>query len=546
VRRPAAIANKKPRKAAVKSFAAPTKGLIANENLAKSTPLGAAVMDNWFPMATTVRMRRGYLRWGTIEDEASPVASLFTYKAGGVEKLFAASTTAIYDATAPEAPYIISLGMPGEYELETDTGDLIGLASLLAPEASGFVSGAWVSCQFTTPGGTFLRLVNGVDTPQVYDGATFATTPAITGPTDPKKLSYVWSFKNRLWFIEGGTLDAWYLPVDTIGGAAVKFPLGAQFSRGGHLVFGASWSLDEGAGLSASCVFVTSEGEVAVYQGSNPADAADWHLKGVYRIGKPLGPKAFMRAGGDLVVATDIGFVPMSEAVRRDYAALSQTAVSFPIETLWNQVIHTRPGTWNVDVWPTQQMALVAPPMSTTGDVFVANVRTGAWGRYTGIPVNCMALFQDRMIVGSSEGRLFQLEATGFDDERTFTATLAPLFSDLGAPAARKIARLARVTTLANSTINDGVSVSVDYVIEKPAAPDAAPANAGAVWGGGVWGQSAWGTGAARQSFAKWRSVGGSGYALTPVLQITSGAISSQDVELVRIDLEYETGDVVT
>lgn len=49
----------------------------------------------------------------------------------------------------------------------------------------------------------------------------------------PEDLNYVWVYKNRLFFVEKDSLNAWYLPVDSIGGAAEKFPLGGVFTRGG-------------------------------------------------------------------------------------------------------------------------------------------------------------------------------------------------------------------------------------------------------------------------------------------------------------------------
>src|SRR3546814_7978346 len=58
------------------------------------------------------------------------------------------------------------------------------------------------------------------------------------------------------------------------------------------------------SGLSEQNIFVSTEGEVAVYQGSDPGEAATWSKVGVYRIGKPLGARAHFRGGGDIAIAT--------------------------------------------------------------------------------------------------------------------------------------------------------------------------------------------------------------------------------------------------
>lgn len=548
MRIPAAATRKKPRQAKVMAFPAPTKGWIANENLAISTPQGAAVLENWFPTATTVRMRKGQARWATLID--ADVKSLFTYKSGTVEQLFAAAGNAIYDITTPLDPFGLVIADANDAALVDGSGDEIGTLSTAGPTVTGLSGSDWVSVQFTNPGGTYLRIVNGIDTPLLYDGLSFSTSPAITGVgLTASALSYVWSFKNRLWFIEKDTMNAWYLPVDSVAGAAVKFPLGAQFSRGGSLIFGAAWSLDDGGGLSASCVFVTSEGEVAVYQGSDPGSASDWQLKGVYRIGKPLGPKAYMRAGGDLVIATDVGFVPLSQAIQRDFAALSPAAVSFPIETAWNSAINRRVGAnWCVEVWPTQQMAIVGLPVmnSQRDEVFAVNVRTGAWGLFTGIGANCFALFQGRLLYGGKSGKVVQLETTGYDDGSAYSATCAPLFNDLKDPASIKVSRQARATLIASYDPKESVSILYDYNVSIPPAPDAGSPAGGASWGVGTWGASTWGASINKRTFQTWRSVGGYGYSVSPCLQITSGSLQPPDVEIVRLEMTYEAGDVVS
>src|SRR5690606_24945960 len=52
-----------------KTFPAPIKGWVANENVAMSSPLTAAVMDNWFPEMHGVRLMGGSIRHATIGHE---------------------------------------------------------------------------------------------------------------------------------------------------------------------------------------------------------------------------------------------------------------------------------------------------------------------------------------------------------------------------------------------------------------------------------------------------------------------------------------------
>jgi hypothetical protein len=551
MRRPAA--RTKPRVAKDTSFPAPVHGWIANVNLADpkarwrdgSALCGAAVLDNYFPTATGVRMRAGSQRYAFLGDGSLAVTSLFSYVNGNDRAFFGATEEAIYDVTTVLYAEDQFLTDDDGNFLVDDAGDLFVVILATPDEAvSSLTGGNWSVVQFATSGGVFLRAVNGVDTPIAYDGASWSTSPAITGAT-PETLSFVWVFKNRLFFIQKDTLDAWYLPVDTIGGAAVKLPLGGVFTLGGSLMFGAAWSLDTGAGLNEQCVFVTTEGEVAVYQGTNPGSADTWNKVGVYRIGKPRGPKAFIRAGGDLVIATDIGFVPLSQAIQRDIAALSPAAISYPIEVAWNEAIEDHPDiNWQCTVWPTKQMVVVAQPIeSGERDLQVANARTGAWGRYTSWDVQCLHVFGDRMYFGTSDGRIIEAEVTGSDQLQAYTSVSVPLFDPLKSPASLKTGMQARAVLRAPAAVGVQLSLQTDYMVDLPASPDDISTGSSSVWGTGVWGESKWGSSLTKTTFHDWQSVSGSGYALSVAAQITSGSVAPPDVELVRTDLTFDLGE---
>lgn len=555
MRVPANRTNPKPREAQIKTFPAPVSGWIANQNLLTpnarkpdgSTVQGASVLTNWFPTATGLRMRGGSELFATVGNENDSVQSLFQYLSGGVANLFAATPGEIYDITNPIVPFEVPL-WDGTNLLVDDLGNfLIGESSTLNASVDLLASGDWSVQQFATPGGTFLRIVNGVDTPLVFDGSVWATTPAITG-VDPTTLSFVFASKFRLWFIQKGTCNIYYLAPNSIGGAATLLPLGGIFSLGGSLIFGGTWSIESGDGPSEQTVFVTSEGEVATYVGSDPSDASTWQRQGVFRVGKPLGPNAFMRAGGDLLMATNIGLIPLSSAFQRDVTALAPVAVSYSIEIEWNKAVASSTPLWQVEIWPTKQMMLVAPP-NPSGDVpqiFAANVRTGAWAPFTGWNVTCMQVFQDRLFFGSTAGAVVEAEVTGADQGLAYTCTVVPLFDPLKSPAALKTGLESRIVTRATSAPNPKLSLQADYVVNLPAAPDDTSMAAANTWGTGVWGTAQWGTAADKQTFQSWQSTPGAGYSLSVGAQITSGNLSAPDVELVSLDLTFVGGDIAT
>jgi hypothetical protein len=630
MRTPAKSYRPKPRVTQPYTVAAPTRGWIANENLANPTEGGAAVLENWFPTATGLKVRAGSELYATLGLGDKPVRSLFSYINGLNRKLFGATDDAIYDITNIVTPFNYALANEDDLFLETDTGDTFGDDSTLGLEVlTGTTSGNWIVVQFATAGGVFLVGVNGQDDAFLYDGEAFyplngqaltvldydaETAPFTVGQTltggtsgatgtierviddgttgklwlrgvtgtfqngetitdgsggsatadgagvvvagaftgiETSKLSYVWAYKQRLWFVEKDSLNAWYLPIDQVAGAAVDFPLGGVFGRGGSLLFGQTWSLDSGAegGLSEQNIFVSTEGEVATYQGVNPGGGGDFSKVGVYRIGRPLGPKAFIRAGGDLVIATDIGFVPLSQAIQRDIAALSPGAVSFPIEVAWNERVAARGSVpWHAEVWPTKQMSVIALPTvaESSPEMLIANARTGAWALYTGWDGGCLEVFQERLFFGSSDGRVVEAEVTGADEGLPYVSTVVPLFTDLGSPASLKTLGMARATMLSAYPINENVSIQVDFTINLPPPPSSAPIGSPSVWGVGVWGTAQWGQEAVKKPVQRWHSVYGSGYAIAPALQITSGSAVPLDVELIRFDLTGQTADIVS
>lgn len=550
-------------------FQAPNAGMIRNRNLALPKQMGqaqgAAVLTNWFPTATGVVLRRGSKSYAELGDGTKPVVTMFKYVVGNNRKLFASTEDTVYDISTVTQAYNYSIGLEDEWTmaLEADpSSDTIGVDSTYGLEVlTGQTSGNWSTVQFSTTGGTFLVGVNGSDTGFYYDGTDFKlaegdpdplypgiTFPAGTGLTTAD-LDYVWAYKNRLWFLQKNSMVAWYLPVDSIGGALAPFDLGSELPRGGSLFIGQNWSLQSGGsgGLSDQCVFLSTEGEVVVYQGSNPADANDWSKVGLYRIGEPLGRKGLIRAGGDLVIATNIGFVPLSQAINLDFAALSPGSVSYPIETSWNEALEKRgQENWSAVLWPEQQMVVVAPPTETTRSIFVANARTGAWAEFTNWDITCMETFNGRLLFGTNEGRIKDAMVGGSDDGVLYTGSCIPLFTDDGTPTRLKAARMVRAETRSRVRIKEKVSCVFDFNRSLPSPPDVSPVPIGNEWNNAIWNQSVWDSESPTVIERRRHSANGQGYRISAALQVTSGGEVPLDVELVSLVATYEFGTSFT
>lgn len=382
------------------------------------------------------------------------------------------------------------------------------------------------------------------------NGIALLAAPGLTGIAS-SSLSYVWAYKQRVYFIEKNSLNAWYLPVDVVGGTAVVLPLGGVFALGGSLQWGHVWSLNSGGdgGLSEQNVFVTTEGEVAAYQGLSPDDTASWSKVGVYRIGKPMGKKAFIRAGGDLVIATTVGFISLSKAVAQDVAALGASAVSYPIEDLWARSVQERGASgWNCKIWPEGQMVFVSPPTPINQQpvLLVANANTGAWCQFTGWDVKSIINFRSGVFYGTTDGQIIQAYVSGADQGLPYTADYLGLFDDLKTPGSRKIAKMARAILRGAIAAVARISAQFNYNETLPPPPDAALVAGGNVWDEAIWDTAIWDAERGSVVQSDWVSVGGSGHVMAIGVQVTSGSVQPLDTEIVRVDATIETSDVVS
>jgi len=421
----------------------------------------------------------------------------------------------------------------------------------LAPAVAGVlwlkdITGTFVDNEAITDAAGGAALANGVTAIVPGTNVTFAGTPGLT----TADLSYVWVYKNRIWFVQKDSLDVWYLPVDSIAGELTLLPLGGVFGKGGHLIFGATWSQDVGDGLNALNAFITSEGEAAVYQGANPADANDWGIVGVYQTGKPMGAKAHVKVGGDIALASDIAFVPLSEALRTEYSELGSNSLSAPIEALWPEQVLARAGTpWHCALWTAKQMVVVGLPTvdSQPPAMLVMNSRTRKWAWFTNWGSTCLHVFNDRLFIGDTLGRVYEANVTGLDDGEPYTATYLPSFDQLDIPG-HKTVSMVRAVLRGPYVVREQMTTHTDYTVRLPAAPAATTVSAPGVWGdpGSVWGQFNWGSTSAKDVQQNWRNQFGTGEVVSAGIQITSGAIVPLDCEVIRTDVLFTVGDPVT
>lgn len=513
----------RPRPARTEVWPAPVRGLLRSGALVGAPRDAAEELVNFLCTDSGIRLRGGASKTATID---GPVEALMVYQSGSAQQFWAASEAEIFDVTAPVDP---------------DTSP--------APTVTGLTSGDWSYTQFGTSGGQFMVAVNGSDDLHLYDGSAWTavdavSVPAITGiGTD--KFTFVWSHKRRLWFCERDYPSAWYLPINSIGGAAVEFPLDSVFQLGGGLMFGGTWSRDSGSGMDDLQVFVSTEGEVAIYQGVDPSTADSWSLVGVYRIGRPLHKNAHFRAGGDLLVLTEDGVIAVSAAMQVDRLAQQAMAVTAPIGDLWRDTITARQisSRFPTIIWPSRRLLLIGVP-STTGipSALASNSTTGGWSRVTGWDIRALALFQDRVYFGDAQGRIARADSGGSDMGQPFSAVCVPKMQDFGTPA-DKVMLHARATWRSNVDLAVALQGVTNYSLVgiEPATVNEGDEDVTKWGGGGKWGSGLkWGSPQSKFAGTSWQAVWGSGFAVAPALSISVGRGTPASFDLASLHLQFE------
>lgn len=531
------------------SVSAPVGGWNARDPIAEMGSTDAVILENFFCTPYDVMIRGGYSNFVT--GITGTVNTLCSYSPpSGAIKLFAAAGANIYDASAAGAvgAAVVTTNLSdkwqhanfgtagGNFLIMANGADLplvyngsgwgnIFPAAFVTTVTSITSSGTLATVTMANPHNlkTGMQIVIAGFTPAGYNGTynitvtgastftyvlataqgvttvTGTATPgvnfAITG-VDPTKLISAVVFKNRLWFVEKVSQRAWYLPTLSIGGAAQQLDFGSLFSRGGYLMAMATWSLDAGYGMDDYAVFVSSEGQVAVYRGTDPASATTWALVGIYDIGSPIGRRCLMKYAGDLTVICQDGLAPLSKALMSSRVN-SQEMLTDKIQHAISDYITTYSVNfgWEVALYPKQNMLLLNIPVSGSISIQVAmNTISGAWSRFSGWNAACFELHGDTLYFGGS-GAVCKAWDTNADAGANINFNALQAFNYFGGGGQKKVNMVRPIiSTDGMPTILFGVNA--DFDLSDPLGmPTFAPFNpAPAVWDTALWdGVGVWG-----------------------------------------------------
>ena len=502
--------------ARVASVPAPVGGWNARDSIANMDPLDAVQLTNFFPSVSNVVLRGGYIQWVT--GITGQVESLINYSSGAADKLFAWAGGKIYDVT---------------------TTGVVGAAV-----KTGLTNSRWEHINVTTAGGSYLYAVNGVDAPLLYDNSTWESitaisTIAITGVTTTT-LSNIALHKSRVWFIQKDTLKAWYLPVNAVGGAAQVLDLSAIAKYGGTLTDLDTWTLDAGYGVDDNLVFITSNGEAIVYSGTDPSSANTWALIGVWKLGSPVGNRCMMKYGGDLLIITLDGLVPLAGSLQSSRLdpriALSnkiQGAITTAVTTYgsnfgWGILDSSKNNALWINV-PVQEGA--------SQEQYVMNNITKNWCNFTGWNANVWETFNDDPYFGGNGFVGKAWDDDYIDNTNNITTVALQAFNYFDSRGVKKYFTRARPSLFTDGLPSVAVGMNVDFDLADTTATLSFSPSPVAIWNTSLWNSSIWGTGL--QITNNWQGITGLGYCGGIQLKSSSQGLH---IEWASTDIVYQTG----
>jgi hypothetical protein len=577
------------------SVPSPIGGWNARDSLAQMAPTDAVQMINWYPTPTDVTMRKGYTKSST--GITGSVNTLMNYPTTSGYKLFAAAGVRIYDASSSTASQVYSsltsdklqfvniTNTAGSYLVTCNGADPVTIydgtrwftvattstaqtissitrggtgnltATLTTASPHGLATNNRVTVAGATPtefNGTYVITVTGASTftytmaVAPSGNATVVGTYTTIGITGVNSNTFVNVnlFKNRLYFTQEDSLNCYYLPVDSIGGAASPLYFGGIARNGGYLQAMGTWTLDAGQGADDYAVFVTSMGEAIVYNGTDPSSALTWALKGVWQLGQTFSRRCFFKWAGDLLLLTQDGLLPLASALQSSrldprvnltdkiYYAVSQAATQY----------YSNFG-WQINYFASENMLILNIPTTSGNEQYVMHTITKSWARFTGIQAYCWESSGDNTIHFGGDGFVGNFYASASDAGSNITATVQQAYSYFDSPGQNKRFTMVRPILQSDGgtpSVLCGLSVDFQPIDNSGAISFNPSSQTVGIWDTAKWDDNNWGGGLITTRI--WQGVTGIGFAGS--INLTAVA---QGIELhwASSDYVFEPGGVL-
>jgi len=388
------------------SIPAPVGGLNSRDSLDAMPPTDALVMSNFFPTVEKITTREGFTSFCTGIGSGN-VESLVEHFAGANRQLLAVGADGVL------------------YQINTGTA---------VSRKTGLSNGRFQTTEFNG----LTIFVNGEDTPFSWNGSSASNLSiTLSDSVSAATLKGVTTYKNRLYYFTGVDQNFYYsASVDTFQGNFTKFPTGLVGTFGGNLIQIGVLTVDGGEGQDDLLTLIMSSGEVLVYSGTDPS-ASSFSLVGTFRIAEPVNEvRAMAKLGGDLIIATREGYLPLSQVFRQDLVGNKAAAISEKIRgTVIRQVALTGSTTgWQIHISADGSKVYVNYPTGDSTDTFnqhVFNPITSAWTIFQNIPSHVLSNFNGDTYFGTTGGKVYKIGGTA-DLSAAITADLSFAYNYFG------------------------------------------------------------------------------------------------------------------
>jgi hypothetical protein len=512
------------------TFPAPVGGWNARDAYDGMEPKDAITLINWVPDTGKIRLRRGsqpygqQILWNGVNP---PVQTIAAWSGGSSGCLLAVAGNAVF-------------------RIDPNAVTYLGIADL--------TSNIWQYTMFSTLGGIYTLMFSGFDPPMRYDGTTLTTTNFTAAAGAPYGLNQndlicVTPYQQRLFMGRNGTLQLWYGDVGAIDGELNCLDLGSYCRKGGGIACVGQWTRPTVYGtMLQMLVVVTSNGEVLLFNGTDPSNASDWTMYGIYEIGQPVsGHRQINNLGPECILICADGFQPLSAYLSAGQEQALQTSISAKIGNAVSQAVGANGGGfgWESVLYPLGNALYVnVPNVDGTFDQYCVNTLTAAWYRLQGMKSYTWCTLGTGLFYGTDDGLIMQADTGTSDNGAAITATWQSSYQYPRGGGVTNQFTMARPVMLANGAgvIVPTISVQVDFAQGDPSesVPLSAASSSALLWDQGDWDSGGtWDASNSNGVQRQWVTISGVGYSASVLLQVSSDSIG---IEMHTVDVLYKPG----
>lgn len=480
---------------------APVKGINASTSLARMDEEECVYAFNIMPEDFGMRVRRGYAEWANGWDGGfAKTVITFEGNTDADDKLWVASPEGIFDVTVE--------------------GTTAPVQSVTFPSSTG-EAGVCSYVNFSNDGDErFVLLCDGqngyyiwTQSTDLWEKIAEGVDPGEINGIDPDIFNFVMIWKQRIWFIQRESGNAWYLDVPgTLTGDVTQFNFSDQFRFGGALVSVHNWTLDGGNGIDDHLVAISGAGDVVIFAGTDPESADTFGLVGSWYVGEvPFGNRIATEFSGELYILSVQGLLPLSHLLKGSSGMENPdsyiTAKISPYIRAVMDKVRTQFG-WQVHIAPKQSTLLInAPRVSGRSELgFVLYFGNGAWGMHRDIPTAHFQSWQGEVyFTDNLTNKLWinrgNVDRVYIDSEegvpQAIDWSLLTAYNTLGQPAQYKRLQYIRPMFVANANPAFNVSARFDYDVEESSTPPVFLGGSASLWDevNALWDTGLWGGG---------------------------------------------------